>query len=60
MAIGKEKARVVSIVLKEMKIEIIQFAQLEERSESSMAAKLLRIGLEHYKDENNGHRRSSK
>jgi D-alanyl-D-alanine carboxypeptidase len=60
VAIGKEKARVVAVVLQETKMAIAKFAQLEERSESSMAAKLLRIGLEHYKYENNGHRRSSK
>ena len=60
MAIGKEKARVVAVVLQETKTAIAKLAQLEERSESSMAAKLLRVGLKYYQHENNGHRRSSK
>ena len=60
MAIGKMKARVVAVVLSDIKEEIIGLAKKEERSESSMAAKLLRIGLEHYEQENNGHRQPSK
>jgi hypothetical protein len=51
LAISEEKARVVAIVLKETKREILKLAKREERSESSMAAKLLRIGLENYRYE---------
>jgi hypothetical protein len=51
VAIGKNKARIVSIVPEATKEAIQKLAEKEARSESSMTARLLKIGLEHYEQD---------
>jgi hypothetical protein len=48
LAISNDKARVCATVKKEMKETIKKLAEEENRSESAMAAILLKIGLEGY------------
>lgn len=49
--IGKDKDRVVATVTKNIKKQIQDLAEEENRTESAMAAIILKVGLEVYKKE---------
>ena len=47
--IGKDKDRIVATVTKDIKKQIDDLAEDEQRTESAMAAIILKVGLEVYK-----------